>query len=210
MATDDFARADNADIGANWTPQRAGVIGGLAMRIVSEEVLPASSADQSCEYWSAASFDADQYSEVTLGGELETGTGDLSYGVGPAVRIQTTGTGPVYGRYYVSARAGQILLIYQPDGETWQATQLGSTYTGTVTLGDTIRLEASGGTLTVKQNGTTRISEPDSNLASGAVGICGCIANNNPAVDNWEGGALAAGGPTVPVMVYHLKTQGIA
>lgn len=194
MATDDFNRADNADLGANWTPQRAGVNGGLAMRIVSQQVMPDSGADVSCEYWSAASFNANQYSQVVLANELETGTGDPAYGIGPAVRIQTTGTGPVYGSYYVSARSGALLLIYQPDGEGWQMSTL-DTYAGTVTLGDTIRLEANETTLTVKQNGTTRITQTDSNLASGAVGIRGQLANNNPAIDNWEGGDLVA---TVP------------
>ena len=225
MATDDFARANSADLGANWTPQ-TGVNGGLAFRIVSQEALPDAAADESCEYWSADSYGDDQWAEIAVGGELETSTSALAYGTGPSVRIQTSGTGPYYARYSAIARTGQVLLYYQPDGEGWEAVQVGSTYTGTVTLGDIIRLEVEGtgpATLRVYQraSGQTRGGATDylrvdtthaGGPTGGAIGMNGQTANNYQAADDFEGGTLTGGGGglPMPVAMYHLRTQGIA
>jgi hypothetical protein len=62
--------------------------------------------------------------------------------------------------------------------------------------GETLRLEVVGTSITVKRAGSVVISVTDSAIASGSAGLLGSGAVGE-CLDNWEGGSLAAGGPTL-------------
>lgn len=198
MATDNFNRANETPIASPWTVQT----GTDAMRLISNEVLTNISANHSAAYHSSTPGNG-QYSQIVLSNTIETGTGAIFYGVGPAVRMTTGDT----RKYSVSCRVGQILLLVWDN--VGGPTQLGSTFAGTVALGDTIRLEASGTTIRVLQNAVQRISVTDSTLASGRVGIQGTYSNDTTSgLDNWDGGALASGPPMDTDFLIYQITQG--
>jgi len=180
MATDDFNRANETPIASPWAVQT----GSDAMRLISNEVLTNVSANHSAAYHNSTPGN-DQYSATKLTNVIETSTADISYGVGPAVRMATGDT----RKYCAIARTGQILLLeYDNVGG---ATQLGSTFSGTVSLNDIIRIEANGTTIRVLQNGTERISATDATLTSGRVGMQGTYSNDTTAAqDDWDGGDL--------------------
>lgn len=60
--SDDFNRADNNDIGVNWTVQP----GGEHSAKISSNAVVAQNASDSCETWTANEFRADQWAKVTV------------------------------------------------------------------------------------------------------------------------------------------------
>lgn len=185
-ATDDFNRADAADLGANWT----NMSGFPGMRLLSNKTQPSTATgDYSFSYWNADSFNSDHYSQAKSGG----GT------VGQAVILaRASGSEDCYLvlKNYVS---GACTLFKRASGSF---TQLQSYGTPTINAGDLMRIEAEGSSIRFYiagvQQGTTAT---DSALATGSAGIGGNSnsSNGEGQMDDWEGGNLsvAAGGAIV-------------
>lgn len=203
MASDDFNRASSADLGTNWTPQQAGVNGGLACRIINNvEATWDSIGDVSAEVWNVETFNVNHYAEITLAAPLETSTAQINYGSQAIVRMSAIGA---LEKYLVAARTGQLSIVKMPSTGPADISLVGSTFAGTISVGDVIRLEAenSGSDVLLRayQNGVLRISATD--VAPGApfttnirVGIGGVISNDTSAVTTWAADNLTA--PVTP------------
>ena len=180
-ATDNFNRANANPIGGNWTT----VTGKGNIQIVSNVAIGTISGINAA-YWNADAFSNNQYSQVKLGAVASTW-------FGPAVRFSSS----AYTGYLAESSNGTSLVLYKVIAGT--TTSLAS-YTVTVSAGDIIRLEVVGSTLTVKHNGTTRITHTNAEIASGS---CGLWVNDSDAaksLDDWEGGSFS-----IPVAMYHYQ-----
>lgn len=194
LATDDFNRADNADLGADWTPQQDGTNGGDNFEIVSNTA-KSPEANDSCEQQVTATWPNDQWSEATLFNTNNSGQGA---GSGVALRCAAVGTRTYY-RFCANASGwtlgrlvgGTHTEIIGGTGTVWAA-------------GDRVYLEVQGTTLVAKKNttagagGTTVTTQTDANIASGRAGIAHSTSDVDAAIDVWQGGdfAGAAAGPS--------------
>lgn len=179
MATDDFNRADNADLGANWTIQS----GQAALQIVSNRAVPSNNFSDCGEIWVADSFSDDQYSESVVTALHSSAPAET--GIGPIVRGSTS-----VASYYA-------VVVNSTAANPWT---LAKRVTGTYSdlhdgldlfaNGDTVRLEVSGTTLTVKRNGSTIYTTTDPSVTTGRPGIWYSSAASDEAVDSWAGGDL--------------------
>ena len=161
LAADPFDRADNADLGTNWTP------GPDGFQIVSNAVRPANDSIDSWESFNAITWPDNQYSASTLAGVINNGLGE---GCGVICRADTGGAETFYR--LVGSGAGWELMR-SVSGVT---VSLGSSATPVFTNGDEIRLNV----ITVgancawscKQNGVEFASGTDTTpIASGRAGI---------------------------------------
>lgn len=140
-------------------------------------------------------FAQDQYSECVIGNL----GGNLDPVVILIVRADTGTTSSNHYRLHIlesnTGNGGsKTFQLYKVTAGT--PTLIGSSFTSTVSNGDTIRLEATGGattTLVTKKNGTQIDSRTDSSSAftSGQCGIGGQKTSGIRA-DSWGGGDLAA------------------
>ena len=169
-AADDFNRADGG-LGPNWADLPEG---GVA--IASGKVVGTHPGSSSGSYWVGASYDNDQYSEITVTSST------LSAWIGASVRNQ--GNGDLYvGTYYANGGLPQ-LRIYKRVGGIW--TQLGASYDcGTLAAGTKLRLVVVGSTLAFLQDGVERIAVYDGDIGGGAPGV---MILGTDALDNWTGG----------------------
>jgi hypothetical protein len=180
-ASDDFNRANNADLGANWTP----TVGGDDTWTISGNQAVVSDDTSDCsEYYSAVAFGANQFSQCTI---VAVGD-DVGVGPGPAVRVGSA------SKSYYSITCGSI------------GTQLRKAVAGTITEidtdgtvwvnGDVARLEINGSTITVKRNGVeiAALTNTDGDLTTGQPGIFySSVAAVPGAIDDWSGGDLVEG-----------------
>lgn len=176
--SDDFDRADNADLGADWTTLLN------SCRVAGNGATGTSVSTAALETWSANSWNADHTSEITVNnGFLEVGA------------ICRAATGP--DCYIAHCHWSVGRRIYRMDDGSW--TQL-SDYAGTVSAGDTVKLEVSGTSISFTHNGSSAgTAATDSTYSSGAAGIY-CSGSNfvntsTPEASAWAGtGEVAAGG----------------
>lgn len=202
--SDDFNRADGA-VGANY--DAANNIG----TIVSNTYRVPTNSTDSFAIWNADTPGNDHYAEAVASG-LGVGTGYIYVGG------RASGSGNTFRAYIVNydgATGGGNFEIDRIDANL-VFTKLADV-TGTVSAGDTVRLEISGSTtvtLTVKVNGSTvgTITDSDANrIASGGKFTLGGYASLvNPAVDSWAFGNLAAGSSNITPSVGALALAGLA
>ena len=186
--SDNFDRADASDLGGNWTtlsgtsPFPFG--GHLA---TTNNQACASAAGVDCySYWSADSFNGDQYSQAVI----------ATNGNYTAVIVRAGGSTP--NRFYFAyvTATGYGIAVY------WDGNYAGTLISGsTVTwqAGDTNRLEVTGSaspvTLTMYRNGSPVLTTSTSVYvkADGSPGI-GINSSTVPglALDNWEGANLSS------------------
>lgn len=192
--TDDFNRADGS-LGANWWTS-LGVSSGTAGAILSNQLKMGGLCTPTDPGLIA----------------LFTGSGSLTnqkitakvYGSGKneqaglVVRAPTQGSATwangngFYLAYLHSNGAGAVdgIALYKfvangSGGGTY--TQLGTTYSTSLTAGDLIGLEANGTTIKVTLNGTTIITQTDSTFSSGYAGFRQTQGNSpNPTVALWD------------------------
>jgi hypothetical protein len=176
--SDDFNRGDGG-LGANWTS----VPGKSDPAITSNEVTgDGSSPFHAAAYYSAGTFSEDQYSQVTIKAFHTT----LEY-EGPIVRAQTG----AFSFYYASVGTGGITIKKQTAGTSNALDSGSTTYSGTISVDDEIKLTISGSspaTLTVYQNDIQRAQGTDDDYTTGKPGLW-CY-KNTVRVDDWEGGDL--------------------
>lgn len=177
---DDFNRANNADIGSDWTA----VTGLNPFSISSNTALQG--ANESGEYVNSISPGDAQFAEAVLSGVQES-TDDQS-GIGPAVRIDIGASATFYALLANRVTTGELVLMKVIEN-LW--TSLGVYTAGAAPVaGDTIRLEAEGAELRAYHETVLRITQTDATLPSGSVGITSHNNNENPALDSFFGGDL--------------------
>lgn len=196
-STDNFNRADGADLGAAWDPYDNP--SATNCQILGNQVTNVTSPVDCVEGYSTLIPGANQYTQFTIPiGFTSTSPGSLW--VSAIVRLHAP---PEFSGYYCRA---------QPDLETFtsrirradassNSTLLNDTTNPQWAPGDTVRCEVSGNVITMKKNGVTIFSkdDPASTYASGRGGI---NINDDPAfilnpIDDFEVGDLGAA-PTVP------------
>lgn len=192
LSTDDFNRADNAQLGVNWSNRK----GGDTSFGISTNRLSIGLNQDTFSFYNGMSFSSDQYSQMAL--SSLSGTNDQT-GLGVCVRCDTTnlGGGAAYiNMYYavVNTKASLNVTVSKFVADTY--TML-SQRTQAWTDGDILRLEAQGSTLRVYRNGTQMGADiTDSSISVGAAGVAHGASFATGFGDNWEGGDIAAGGGT--------------
>lgn len=178
-ASDDFNRADNADIGTTWDVQT----GSNPFKIVSNAATPNSLAADSAETYNGITFANDQFSQVTLTAVTgHVGADDTGIGVGVRMAAAAATQYRIIGDDSSSIIAKVVSGAY---------TKLTSNTTG-FTAGDVLYGEASGTTITGKKNGAANLSTTDAAIGSGRAGIIYSSSITAATIDNWSGGDLSA------------------
>ena len=160
--TEDFNRADAADIGANWD---AGYTGESALAIVGNRIRASAVATSALETVNAVSLTANQYAQITL----STFTGAVLAIAGVRVRNANAATNTGYAfqalrnegtktSQIVRVDAGAGTVLITENATTWAAT-------------DVLRGEVYGTALRLYRNGVLLLSFTDANLTSGKAGI---------------------------------------
>lgn len=177
LATDDFNRANAANLGANWT------IFDAALPIVSNQVTRPGVGAAS-ELYNAVTPPADQWAQIVIKALCDTS----DEGMGPCVRMNGTNL------YFVQTNAVET-RIYKRISGTY--TQLGADGVACA-VNDVLYLEVQGNALIAKKNGTAIITttDPASAIASGSAGLwataAGSVttAGDDFAFGDFSGGAI--------------------
>src|SRR6185312_7579835 len=171
----DFNRA-NGGLGSRWSAVSDGAL------TISSQVVVGTSATAGA-IRTAEAYTGDQSSQV------EVTSTQLSGGqwMGPAVRMQNGGQNMYLGIYFWNSGTQQLRL-YKRTAGNW--VQLGSSYSsGALAAGTQLKLTASGSTISLAQNGVTRISVTDSSVTGGSPGL---MTFGTARGDNWVGGTPSA------------------
>ena len=151
-ASDDFNRGDGA-LGSNWTAMSDGAM------TISSQVVAGGNSGQSGDTRTAETYTSNQYSQVQVTSTQLTG----GQWIGPAVRTQNSDL--YLGIYFWNGGSPQLRLYKRTSG-SW--TQLGSSYsTSELAAGATLRLTASGSTISFRLNGSPVITVTDTSLTGG-------------------------------------------
>lgn len=181
--TDNFDRADNTDLGANWDPYDNP--SSAPCQILGNAVENTTALVDCVEGFNNYIPTANQYAQITVSG-LASGTRWNQV----IVRLQAPST---YSGYVCRAQptdqtnttrirradAGSMSTLVNETATTWAD-------------GDVLRCEASGSSITAKRNGATLISGSDATYGSGRGGI-GVLDNTDffsSPLDNFEVGDL--------------------
>ena len=174
LATDNFNRADAANLGANW-----GAVTGMGRyAIVSNRAEATTLAANYGDRYTAVAAPDNQYSKVTV----TTMKADTNIGVGAAVRMASG----VITMYLIQGNTIETTMFKAVSGVF---TQIGLTAAASA-VNDILEIDAVGTTITGKRNGVIIIGPvTDNAIASGNFGVW---ASNSTAgvvnLDNWEGG----------------------
>ena len=170
-AYDNATRANGA-IGANWTVTNNGI------KISSNNFVGTVGATNDVAYWSASSFSASQFSQVTL--TALNGTSDF-----PGVAVLLSGSGAATQGYNCIEDSTNIFI--QRISGTSNTTLASAATTGAI--GDILRLEAApGGVLTCYKNGVSTLTATDTTYTSGQPGLF--LFGTTATSKNWSGGNL--------------------
>lgn len=186
-ATDACSGTISDPLGANWTNQ----VTGLARNVGDIGVCTGDtdSGDYDAAFWSADSFGASHYAQVTL----PTSPGPNQSG--PTVRAQGTGADTDY--YWAMMLANEVRLYLVENGSFSQPCTSPIVGSVTWTAGDVWKLEVTGSnSLKIYKNGVQQGSTcSDATLSGGSAGMT-VLENTAPgAIDAWEGGNVSAGAP---------------
>jgi hypothetical protein len=176
-ATDDFNRANGA-LGSNWTAMTDG-----AMTISSQVAV--GNSGQSGDTRTAETYTSDQYSQIQLTSAQPSG----GQWIGTAVRSKNSGLDLYVGLYFANY-GSPLLMLFKRSGGNFA--QLGASYsTSALPAGTTLKLTATGSTISFLLNGAAVITVTDTSLTGGAPGI---MAYGPTQLDNWTGGNIGGGG----------------
>lgn len=193
LATDNFNRANAANLGANWSIPTADA---NAIPISGNEA--ANGTFPGVEYYSAVAWPNDQYAQVVH----KTVSTTTDSGMGPAVRV-TAG-----GNLYLLQGTTVETRVYKRVSGVY--TQLGTDGPAMAT-NDVAYIEVQGTTIIAKKNGTNICGSPitDSAIATGNAGLWTTnIANS---VDDWEGGDFVGGGAALGIapIIQNYRNMGL-
>jgi hypothetical protein len=172
-ATDNFNRDNGPLITGNWE----GFPLDAANPTIVSSAVTSSAADDASGSWTADNPNNDQYAQVVISTVADNG--------GPMVRNQQSpAMEGVIGQYN-----NNTMIIYWYHS-SW--TQVGSTYVGVTSNGDTLKLTAVGTTFTMYKNGTSRVL--GSNASAPSSGWCGLqVSSTSIRLDDFECGNLGGG-----------------
>jgi len=149
--SDNFNRADNPSLGANWT-----MVNGT-IEILSNQAHGSTDGADNFAAYTGVSFANDHYAEVSIP------VGSASTFKGPAVRL--SGSGASRNAYFFNSGSGPGIYKQVSGTQTFLVA-------GTAPAsGDIVRLEVIGTTLNYYLNGTLNATTTDGSLASGSAGI---------------------------------------
>jgi len=173
IATDNFTRANAGNLGANWT----NVAGTFAISSNTAECTGTDGSSYGATAWNANSAPNDQYAQITISGTAGSGQ------TGPSVRMSTVAD----TFYYALILGGSLYITKVVAGS---GTNLVTT-TYSPTSGDVVYLSIVGTSLTLKVNGTTKLTTTDSSISSGSFGMAG-LFNGTSYISAWTGGGFAS------------------
>jgi hypothetical protein len=178
--TDLFNRADNADLGANWTP-----FTGRALKIASNTATPTAVLTTANEFYTGTAPTNNQFSRISIA----TFTAPAEIGV-----LVRSGTDPAtwtnYQGYASNRGGGTTTAIDKIVAGT--PTGLASENATTWVAGDILKLTVLGQNLFIYRNGVLLLSAFDAALSSGTLGLYAYseTATTDSALDNFVGGDL--------------------
>lgn len=180
-ASDTFTAADSTGLevyNTSWSEMG----GANSFRINTNAVYPSGANDFGAR-WNADTFNDNQYAQLTI---VAISVGPM---IGPAVRCSSSANS--YYEFYSDSGSSQVAKMV---AGTW--TQLGSNGAAAA-VGNVLRIEADGTTITPKVDGSTSGIgvQTDSALTSGYGGLGGYDAGTGMRGDNWEAGNLGGGSP---------------
>lgn len=183
LAVDAFTRADNADLGTNWTVQT----GNSALKVATNAAANSTTGADCIENYNALTWPNDQYSQVKV--TISGGSAASTEGGGIGCRM-ATGANTLYRCVVGNAGSNNIELKKIVAG-TYTSLAL---RTVTYGAGQVLYLDAQGSTLIIKYNGSQAgASVSDSAIASGRAGLAFSSGSNmSVTMDDWEGGDFAA------------------
>jgi len=185
LASDNFTRAANADLGANWDPCTGADYQPFNMG-ASNNAITSNTALDAMETNNAATWPNDGYVQATFWA-TETLAAGAGYGV-----VWRAATGATETHYRVVGNGSGYELGKYVAG-TYTAI-VNSTAT-TFASGDILRMEWVGTAWTLKKNGTTFDSGTDASIASGRAGVVYSSTNDTAVgLKAWEAGDLGGVG----------------
>ena len=185
--TDNFNRANNGDLGTNWTP----VTSEGAFKVEANRAQNQFDSSDEAEYWVPTTPANNQYAQ----GVMTATTGYTTHD-GPAAMLRAATAAQTYYR---------VIFNHQGAGTPSNNIGIGKKVTGTFTGiatrsvawtdGDTCYGEINGTTIQAKINGVNAgASVTDASIASGQYGIAYSSEGSGQVgtIDDWEGGNLGA------------------
>ena len=181
-ASDDFNRADNASVGANWT-QDSGTWGINTNRAVQTNT---TNNARKCRYTATAPATNDNYSEVIA--RAPTGA---AQGAGAFVRGANSATVTMYT---ISIYGGDFCYLSEWTAGVEAVIDTGSAITAGTDY--TLRLTASGTSLTGTLDSVTDVTGTDGTLTNGGWGMMsydGLASGITQSWDSWNAADLTSG-----------------
>ena len=187
LASDDFTRADDTNLGANWDDNTAVAADGFS--IVSNAVAPTSIFSDASETNNSVTWPNDQYSEVTFDATAANGVGA---GCGPTCREATAAN----TMYRAAGNASGYELGRIVAGTfTSLSTGAGTTFASTDRLKLQTVTNGANCDWTLFKNDVSFASGTDTSpIASGRAGIVYSSTDAGTTIASWRGGDVAAAG----------------
>lgn len=179
--TDTFDRANSSNIGTDWAED----VGDVS--IASNNLVRGSGANYAKTRWVGTALDSNDYYV-----EVVARSADSANGVGPAARCVTSATNTYYG-YIIFGGDAAYLVRITAGGEAILDT--GSAITASTNY--TLRLEVDGSTIRGYLNGVLDCEATDTNLSSGAPGVCWYGGGSGTYVTTWTASDLAAAAASI-------------
>jgi len=161
--SDNFERADNIDLGANWTPQ----VAGRDCQIVGGAVEPIGAGSRNEEQYTATTPGADQFAQITI---KAIGSTTVDTACGVLNRAAATGTETFYvARAVLNASGNHTDLGKRVAGAF---TSLAGETAITWAANDTLKLTSSGTNFVVYRNSASVVTlGSESSIAAGGTGV---------------------------------------
>jgi hypothetical protein len=191
IASDNFNRAGPA-LGANWGQVGPAAGSGENIQITASTKIYGAGASCAARWVGAGTFTNDQYSSLVI----------LAFSVDfndIGVIARASADQDANRDHYIFRVRGITNAMVLSKCVNGTVTNL-ATGTGTFTSGDRIEIECEGTAIRGLKNGSVLLSATDAALTTGAPGVY-ATATGGPAEpfgDDWEGGAITAGG-AVPI-----------
>jgi len=192
LATDNFTRANNADLGTAWD-ENTGESEPGGFDIAGNTALPSNGGSDSSETNNSVTWPNDQYSQVTLTNPTADGAGS---GSGPTCRAATGATKTYYR--VVGNASGYDFGRKVAGTYTSLNSGTGTTFAAGNTLYLEVKTNGANADWILKKNGTQFASGTDTSpIASGRAGIAHSSTSTTADLSAWEGGDFAGGGSEI-------------